>query len=108
MKHQRGFTLIELMIVIAIIAILAAIAIPAYNEYQNGSNAKMGTSGGTYTPGPPSYLVCVDSGGIETLREPAIPGERWFFEGGNYVTTDANGNPRVVRPTDNTRTCSIQ
>lgn len=44
MNAQKGFTLIELMIVIAIIGILAAIAIPAYQDYIARSQVSEGVS----------------------------------------------------------------
>ena len=57
MKRQSGFTLIELMIVVAIVAILAAIALPAYQTYTK--RAKFSEVIAAVGPVKTAYEVCV-------------------------------------------------
>ena len=76
-RDRRGFTLIEVMIVVAIVAILAAIALPSYQEYiRRGHRAearaallqgaqwmeRAATATGTYPAAFPATLTTVPSG----------------------------------------------
>ncbi|MBL0482044.1 type IVa pilus major pilin TapA [Aeromonas veronii] len=59
MKKQSGFTLIELMIVVAIVAILAAVALPAYQTYT--LRAKYSEVIAAAGPAKTAVEVCVQS-----------------------------------------------
>lgn len=66
MKKNKGFTLIEVMIVVAIIGILAAIAYPSYDEYVKRGNRAEGQA---------------------FLNEVAARQERYFSQNNAYVTS---------------------
>ena len=73
MKKQTGFTLIELMIVVAIVAILAAVALPAYKTYtQRAKFSEIIAAGG---PAKTAFEICVQSsetaaGSIDLTKAP--------------------------------------
>jgi type IV pilus assembly protein PilA len=104
-RVQKGFTLIELMVVVAIIGILAAVGLPAYQDYTIKSQVTSALK--EINPAKEQFEIAMSKGVVPQISDPNGDGYLGVGTTTTYCTVAVSATANNLSSATHTLTCTL-